>query len=297
MDKHIGHEQWSGRTDGQPWMQRTLIKIFKVTDIRIMYFMMGWVVLFYMLRNHKEYLAMYRFFRKRFGYGRVKSFWNVFKNHLKFGQVILDRFAVYAGKRFKFFIEGGELFDHLAKQPSGFVQLSSHVGNYEMAGYSLVSHDKRFNAVVYAGETATVMRNRAAMFAPNNMRMILVGNDMSHIFALNQALGDGEIVSVPGDRIFGSPRYVECDFFGDVARFPMGPFAMAIQRDVPLLAVFVMKISTMGYKIYVRKIDADAALSRKERIEAAAKSFASELEAIVRQYPTQWFNYYDFWSH
>ena len=297
MDKHIGHEQWSGRTDGQPWMQRTLIKIFKVTDIRIMYFMMGWVVPFYMLRNHKEYLAMYRFFRKRFGYGRVKSFWNVFKNHLKFGQVILDRFAVYAGKRFKFIIEGGELFDHLAKQPSGFVQLSSHVGNYEMAGYSLVSHDKRFNAVVYAGETATVMRNRAAMFAPNNMRMILVGNDMSHIFALNQALGDGEIVSVPGDRIFGSPRYVECDFFGDVARFPMGPFAMAIQRDVPLLAVFVMKISTMGYKIYVRKIDADAALSRKERIEAAAKSFASELEAIVRQYSTQWFNYYDFWSH
>lgn len=297
MDKHIGHEQWSGRTDGQPWMQRTLIKIFKVTGIRIMYFMMGWVVPFYMLRNHKEYLAMYRFFRKRFGYGRVKSFWNVFKNHLKFGQVILDRFAVYAGKRFKFIIEGGELFDHLAKQPSGFVQLSSHVGNYEMAGYSLVSHDKRFNAVVYAGETATVMRNRAAMFAPNNMRMILVGNDMSHIFALNQALGDGEIVSVPGDRIFGSPRYVECDFFGDVARFPMGPFAMAIQRDVPLLAVFVMKISTMGYKIYVRKIDADAALSRKERIEAAAKSFASELEAIVRQYPTQWFNYYDFWSH
>ena len=297
MDKHIGHEQWSGRTDGQPWMQRTLIKIFKVTDIRIMYFMMGWVVPFYMLRNHKEYLAMYRFFRKRFGYGRVKSFWNVFKNHLKFGQVILDRFAVYAGKRFKFIIEGGELFDHLAKQPSGFVQLSSHVGNYEMAGYSLVSHDKRFNAVVYAGETATVMRNRAAMFAPNNMRMILVGNDMSHIFALNQALGDGEIVSVPGDRIFGSPRYVECDFFGDVARFPMGPFAMAIQRDVPLLAVFVMKISTIGYKIYVRKIDADAALSRKERIEAAAKSFASELEAIVRQYPTQWFNYYDFWSH
>lgn len=297
MDKHIGHEQWSGRTDGQPWMQRTLIKIFKVTDIRIMYFMMGWVVPFYMLRNHKEYLAMYRFFRKRFGYGRVKSFWNVFKNHLKFGQVILDRFAVYAGKRFKFIIEGGELFDHLAKQPSGFVQLSSHVGNYEMAGYSLVSHDKRFNAVVYAGETATVMRNRAAMFAPNNMRMILVGNDMSHIFALNQALGDGEIVSVPGDRIFGSPRYVECDFFGEVARFPMGPFAMAIQRDVPLLAVFVMKISTMGYKIYVRKIDADAALSRKGRIEAAAKSFASELEAIVRQYPTQWFNYYDFWSH
>lgn len=278
-------------------MQRTLIKIFKVTDIRIMYFMMGWVVPFYMLRNHKEYLAIYRFFRKRFGYGRVKSFWNVFKNHLKFGQVILDRFAVYAGKRFKFIIEGGELFDHLAKQPSGFVQLSSHVGNYEMAGYSLVSHDKRFNAVVYAGETATVMRNRAAMFAPNNMRMILVGNDMSHIFALNQALGDGEIVSVPGDRIFGSPRYVECDFFGEVARFPMGPFAMAIQRDVPLLAVFVMKISTMGYKIYVRKIDADAALSRKERIEAAAKSFASELEAIVRQYPTQWFNYYDFWSH
>jgi predicted LPLAT superfamily acyltransferase len=27
-----------------------------------------------------------------------------------------------------------------------------------------------------------------------------------------------------------------------------------------------------------------------------AQSFAEQLESIVRRYPTQWFNYFDFWA-
>ncbi len=297
MAEQLRHEQWKGRTGGQPWMQQALVGCFKVMNIRILYFMMMWALPFYMLCNHKEYLAMYRFFKVRFGHSRIKAFCNVCVNHYRFGQIILDRFAAYAGKTFLFDIEGKEVFDRLAGQPSGFIQLSSHVGNYEMAGYSFNSRKKRINAVVFDGETATVMQNRAMKFSENNMRMVPVCNDMSHVFVLNEALGNGEIVSLPGDRVFGSPRYVNCSFLGADARFPMGPFAMATQRGVPAIAVFVMKISTKRYKVYVRSLDGIESGSRKEKIEALAQAYADELEAIVRQYPTQWFNYYDFWSH
>ena len=283
MADALQHNEWSGKTDGQPWMQRSLIAMFRVVPLWLPYGVMALVVPFYMIFNRKGYKAMYRFFRDRMNYGRWKSFWKVYANHFRFGQIILDRFGVYAGKKYRFITEGQELMDELETHPEGFVSLSSHVGNYEIAGYSLKPKSKRFNALVYAGETATVMENRQKMLSQNNMSMIPVKEDMSHLFLLNNAIDNGEIVSMPADRIFGSQKAVECQFFGEKARFPMGAFALASKKNVPMLAVFVMKESYKTYHAYVRGIK-------------NAQDFADNLEEIVKKYPTQWFNYFDFWK-
>ena len=283
MADALQHNEWSGKTDGQPWMQRSLIAMFRVVPLWLPYGVMALVVPFYMIFNRKGYNAMYRFFRERMNYGRWKSFWKVYSNHFRFGQIILDRFGVYAGKKYRFITEGQELMDELETHPEGFVNLSSHVGNYEIAGYSLKPKSKRFNALVYAGETATVMENRQKMLSQNNMSMIPVKEDMSHLFLLNNAIDNGEIVSMPADRIFGSQKAVECQFFGEKARFPMGAFALASKKNVPMLAVFVMKESYKTYHAYVRGI-------------RNAQDFADNLEEIVKRYPTQWFNYFDFWK-
>ena len=283
MADALQHNQWSGKTDGQPWMQRSLIAMFRVMPLWLPYGVMALVVPFYMIFNRKGYKAMYRFFRDRMNYGKWKSFWKVYANHFRFGQIILDRFGVYAGKKYRFITEGQELMDELEMHSEGFVNLSSHVGNYEIAGYSLKPKSKRFNALVYAGETATVMENRQKMLSQNNMSMISVKEDMSHLFLLNNAIDNGEIVSMPADRIFGSQKAVECQFFGEKARFPMGAFALASKKNVAMLAVFVMKESYRTYHAYVLGIK-------------NAQDFADNLEEIVKRYPTQWFNYFDFWE-
>ena len=137
MADTLQHNEWSGKTDGQPWMQRSLIAMFRVMPLWLPYGMMGLVVPFYMVFHRKGYQSMYQFFRMRMGYGRWKSFWSVYANHFRFGQIILDRFGVYAGKQYRFTNEGQELMDELETHPEGFILLSSHVGNYEIAGYSL----------------------------------------------------------------------------------------------------------------------------------------------------------------
>ena len=283
MANELQHNEWSGKTGGLPWMQRSLIVMFRVLPLWLLYGVMALIVPFYMIFNRKGYKAMYRFFRDRLGYGRWKSFWHVYANHFRFGQIILDRFGVYAGKKYRFVTEGQELMDELEAHPEGFVLLSSHVGNYEIAGYSLKPKSKKFNALVYAGETATVMENRQKMLSQNNMSMIPVREDLSHLFAMNTAIDNGEIVSMPADRIFGSQKAVECMFFGEKARFPMGAFALAAKKNVAMLAVVVMKESYRTYHAYVRGIK-------------NAQDFADNLEDIVRKYPTQWFNYFDFWK-
>jgi predicted LPLAT superfamily acyltransferase len=296
MADSLQHIEWSGKTDGLPWMQRSLIALFRVSPLWLPYGIMAMVVPFYMLFSRKGYKAMYQFFRKRFGFGPWKSFWKVYANHFRFGQVILDRFGVYAGKKYHFIKEGQEQMDALETHPEGFMMLSSHVGNYEMGGYSLQPKQKKINALVFAGETATVMENRQRLLSQNNMGMILVKEDLSHLFALNAALDNGEIVSMPGDRIFGSQKTLDCQFFGATAHFPMGGFALAVQKSVQVLAVFVMKEGMRTYHAYVRPIQCDRTANKREQMQQLAQAFATQLEDIVRHYPTQWFNYFDFWK-
>jgi len=287
--------EWKGRTDGLPWMIRSLVVLMKVIDRRIIYCFMAIVVPFYMIFHHDSYLATYRFFRQRFHYGRIKSFLKVYANHFRFGQVIIDRYAAYAGKKFRFELDGNERFMELVHGERGFVQLSSHAGNYEMVGYGLTSTTKKINGLFYGGESKVMMDFRRKILAMHNVNLIEVDESMSHIFNMNAAIDRGEIVSMTGDRLFGSSKAIKCMFLGKEASFPMGPFALAVQKEVPMLAVFSMRYKGR-YRVYVRDIEQDESLPIRARMTDMAKKFASELENVVRMYPTQWFNYYDFWK-
>ena len=57
-----------------------------------------------------------------------------------------------------------------------------------------------------------------------------------------------------------------------------------------------MKQDVHTYKVYVRILEVDRNASKREQLQQLAQSFASNLEDIVRLYPTQWYNYYDFWN-
>lgn len=292
----LKHDKWVGTTYGNNWMHRWLIKMLRVIDVRLIYaFASVFVVPPTMIVNSLARNAIYKFYRKAFGYGRMKSMWMTYRNHCEFAQVVIDRFAMYAGKKFSFDIDGYDIFDSLSKQSSGFIQLSSHIGNYEIAGYSLVAKDKRFNAMVFGGEKESVMKNRSKMFDSNNIRMIAMQTDMSHLFIVDEALTNGEIISMPADRVFGSQKSFEISFFGCKARFPQGPFILAALRNVPMLFVSVMKTGLQRYKITVRKIETDLEGNSRVRAKRYASRYVSFLEETVKRYPTQWYNYFDFW--
>lgn len=288
--------EWKGRTDGLPWMIRSLVAVMKVLDRRAIYLVMALIVPFYMIFNRKGYKAIYRFFRQRFGFGPLKSFLRVYANHFRFGQVIVDRYAAFAGKRFRFGFDGNDLFLSMLNEPGGFVQLSSHIGNYEMVGYSLTSTTKKINGLFYGGESEVMMDFRRKILSMHNIGLIEVNGSMDHIFQMNAAIDRGEIVSMTGDRMLGSSKSLKCSFMGADARFPMGPFALAVQKNVPVVAVFCMRGKWGVYNVYVRKITCNPGLQPRASMQDMAQKFAAELESIVRMYPTQWFNYYDFWN-
>lgn len=279
-------------------MHRTLIGSLRWLDVRLIYVFTSIFIIPVCLLlnlNHSRTTA-YRYFRQRLVYGCLRASWYTYVNHCLFAQVVVDRFAVFAGKRFKLDIDGYEYFQQLELETKGFVILSSHIGCYEVAGYSLISKSKRFNALVFGGEKATVMKGRQEALSEHNIRMIPVREDMSHLFIVNEALSNNEIMSMPADRIVGSAKVVKVNFFGETASLPAGPFSVTTMNGFDALAVNVMKISAKRYKVYVTRLSYDTQVPRMQQMQQLANCYVEELERRVRQYPSQWFNFYDFWS-
>ena len=289
-------KKWDGTTYGNGLMHRWLIRLLRRIDIRLIYiFAYVFVVPPTLFRPGFKFI--YRFFRECLGQSAIRSFCNSYRNHCVFAEAVIDRFAMYAGREFDIEIEGYEHFQRLANRAEGFVQLSSHVGNYEIAGYSLTAKDKPMNALVFFGEKASVMQNRRRMLEQRNIRMIPIREDMSHLFLLDDALTKGEIVSIPGDRIWGSQKTVGVNFLNREARLPMGPFRVITTRGMEGLIVHVMKVKWLKYKVFVKPIHYDKQAPRHQQIEELARQYAEELERMVDRYPTQWYNYFDFFEH
>lgn len=289
-------KKWAGTTYGNPWMHRHLIASLRHMDVRLLYAFAYVFIVPVCLVLNPSYGIIYRYFRERLGYSPLRSLWKTYVNHCRFSEVVIDKFAMFAGKHFRVDVVGKDYFDRLEAGEDGFVQLSSHIGNFEMAGFCLQTKSKQINALVFGGEKATVMAERSKLFANGHIRMIAVRGDMSHLFEINNALAGGEIVSMPADRVFGSSKTIGVNFLGKEAKFPLGPFQTATMRGLHVVAINVMKTSTKGYTAYVTPLNYDRTAPRKEQIRQLAESYVAELERMVRRYPTQWYNYFEFWS-
>ena len=276
-------------------MHRSLIGLFRWVPLRVMYGCMALAIPFYVLFDARGRKASYRFFRDRMGYSRGKAAARVFKNMYKMGEAVMDRFAVYAGREFRMTGDDRSLYDALCPLETPFMLLASHEGNYEISGYMLRT-PKPMKTLVYSGEAVTVMQNRARMFGDCNIEMVPVQEDMSHIFVLNAALSAGEIVSMPADRVLGSSKAVRCRFFGQEADFPAGPFTLAVRRGASCFAVFVVKERYRSFRAIVTPLEVPAEGKTEEKVQALASSYAACLEKVAREWPDQWFNFYDFWK-
>ncbi len=289
--------QWSGKTDGAPWMHRALIGLLKVFPLWAMYLLAILVVPFYMLFNHKGYLAIYHYLRNRQGWGPLKSFLGCYANHFLFSTSFMDRFAAFAGKKFQVDIAHTDLFFELSEKEGGFVMLASHVGNHEMSGYMLGSPNKRMNAIAFPGEKSSIRANRDRIFGDKNIRLISA-DGMDWLFTLNAALSDGEIVSIHADRLFGSTRFLPANILGADAKLPLGPFNLAVSRDLPVIAAFSVKTGYKSYRGRLVRLDTPemALLSKKEKLELLSSRYAAELTKTLRESPLQWYNFYEFWD-
>jgi lauroyl/myristoyl acyltransferase len=179
--------------------------------------------------------------------------------------------------------------DHLEEVTGGIISVTAHVGNWELAGRLLAARSARRTHVVVAPDVPELDRwvrrdGEGVRFVPRVQASI--GLD------LLMALRRGEVVAVQGDRALGTRGDVVIPFFGRPAPFPLGPFLLARAARVPIVPAFCVLDRGHRYTVRVAK---PMRVERGEE-EAAARAWVGSLEDVVREHPTQWFNFFDVWA-
>ncbi|PQA93528.1 lipid A biosynthesis acyltransferase [Chryseobacterium shigense] len=289
--------KWKGKSKGTITGYKIFVWCIRNIGIRSSYGVLYLVASYYFLflKKSNRYISYY--FQKRLNYGYWKAKAAVFKSYFTFGKVLIDKTAISAGLREKYTYEfdGIENLRNLLAEKKGGVLISAHIGNFEIAEYFFadIDFDCQINLVT-TDQEVTVIKEYLESVAvkQSNIKFIYVKDDMSHIFEINQALSDNELICFTGDRYFEGSKYLEADLLGKSAKFPAGPFLIASRLGVPVVYVYVMKEKNLHYHLYAR-----VAKNIKNRdSQGLLNSYVQNLESMITKYPLQWFNYFDFWD-
>jgi predicted LPLAT superfamily acyltransferase len=290
---------WKGKTRGGVLGYKIFILIIKYFGLSFAYFLLYFVVAYFMITSSKAFTWIFRFYHKTLRKNVFISFTYVYRNYYLFGQILIDKIAMLAGfqSSFTFDFEGEE---YLRQMDNGGFLISAHVGNWEIAGQLLNRLEKRINIIMYDAEHEQIKGYLSDVFVKRNIHFIIIREDYSHLAEIRQALMNKEIIAMHGDRFIEGNKTVMVDFMGKPAAFPVGPVNMAARFNVPVSYVFALKETKKHYHFYATPLKTFTFTRnlklRDELLVPAVSEYAGELEKIVRKYPLEWFNYYDFWK-
>jgi predicted LPLAT superfamily acyltransferase len=291
--------RWQGKSRGTPLGYWIFITICKAVGTLPAYLLLQPVALYYFLFSWETSIHIYRYFRYRHEYGVLKSIWKVYHNYLIFGQTLLDKVVVMAGieNRLTYEFDGEQHLRDMVREGRGGMLISAHVGNWEAAGHLLKRLNTRINVVMYDGENQQIKDFLQQVTGGRNLHVILIKQDMSHVFAIGEALQNNELVCLHADRFLEGNKTTTQTFLGEPAHFPTGPFVLAAGFRVPVSFVFAFKESLRHYHFYGSEPLERIPDERKdEYMDRLVSTFVTNLEQKVKLYPEQWFNYFNFWA-
>ena len=289
-------QSWEGKSKGNTLGYRIFVATLRFAGITPSYILLRFVAFYYFLFS-SSFKHIYSYFRKRIGYGMFRSLWSVYKNYYAFGQTLIDKIVVMSGMKvpFTFTFEGEHYIEDIMGGGRGGILISAHTGNYELAAYYFKRLPVRVNVVMVDNETQQIKQYLESVMNERQLNIITIKDDFTHIYEISNALKNNELIAIHADRYVKGSKTITGSLFGSETLFPMGPFILATVFKVPVSYVFCFKETSKHYHLYATP-PKEYTVNKQIAIPEALCDYTKELEAKVKQYPEQWFNYYDFWQ-
>ena len=232
-----------------------------------------------------------------------------------FASTVLDRVYFLRGRMdlFDVKVKGNMPLETEALQGRGAFLLGAHVGSFEALGackhHSQHKQELRLAMLMYPDNAQRITAILNAISLPEARPHVIALGRPHSMLALRDWLDHGGLGGMLADRTLpGSEdqpaqqrgNNIVLPFLGQPASFNDGPFRLAalLRRKV-----FFMAGLYGGGARYDVQFDLLADFSerasdpaeRERRIRAAVEAFVVHLEALCRAYPSNWFNFHDFW--
>jgi lauroyl/myristoyl acyltransferase len=226
---------------------------------------------------------------------RVMNYLRVLRVFTNFGWSLTDTAAYRISKaRFRYELERARFLDQLAAAKGGIV-LTAHMGNYDLGAALFAEKFNRQIRMVRAPEPDALAAQHVDLaLQQSSSGAVKVGysdDGTSLAFDLLNALRNGEIISIQGDRVVGGVGRAAVKFFNRQVSLPNGPFVLSFVSEMPIYPLFIARTGFRKYKIIAREpiVCFRGSGSRDEVIADAMRNWARVLEEIVECHWQQWF--------
>jgi predicted LPLAT superfamily acyltransferase len=287
--------EWQGKSRGTVLGYKIFVFFMKNVGIGAAYFILYFVATYFCFFSKDSTKSIYYYLRHRLKYSKTKSLIGIFKSYYVFGQTILDKIAISSNlnDRYTYESDGVHFINETLKEKKGGILISAHVGNFEISEYffGVLEENASISLLTTDIEHTAIKEYLDSVRKTSSIKLILIKDDLSHIFEVNAALARNEIVCITGDRYIEGSKFLTEKLLGEDAKFPAGPFLIASRLNVPVLFVYVMKEANKHYHLYARRSKA-----KHRDAQALLKEYTESVSWMLNKYPLQWFNYFDFWN-
>jgi KDO2-lipid IV(A) lauroyltransferase len=178
----------------------------------------------------------------------------------------------------------------------GFLLVTGHVGNWEMGAVTLRGHSLTPAVVGQPELDPDVEAMRLSLRTRLGVESIDIGASTATAFRVRAAIEAGRAVALLVDRAYPEDR-VTVAYFGRPTAFLRSPALLARFCKCEVLPGFFLRSPDGSYfNVWGAPVAADESLSAEEDARRIMGRVAADLEGVVRAHPTQWFNFYRFWS-
>lgn len=196
---------------------------------------------------------------------------------------------------FVYEVEAEEFLNELAAA-HGAILLTAHMGNYDLGAAVFAERFQREIRMVRAPEadarTAEHLDASLELAGAGAVKIAYNTDGMAMPLALLNAIRDGEIVSIQGDRAVEQVSQRVGRLFGEEVHLPDGPFMLACVSGAPIYPVFTIRSAYHRYKIIARPpiVCRRTAEGREAAIAQAFGQWCQTLEEVIAAHWSQWFS-------
>lgn len=261
----------------------------------VLYGIAGYYVLFspHARRCSRDYLhrALNRWAEWSDGFRHVFSFASTIHDRI---YLLNDRFDL-----FDIEVIGAEAVKEAARSHPGALLIGAHLGSFEVLRAVGRGREGLQVAMLMYEDNARKINATLEAINPAASQDIIPLGRMDSMLQARDRLDAGYVVGMLADRGLGGDTTVDCDFLGQPAPFPLGPFRVAAMLRRPVFFMTGLYLGGNRYRLHFEPLADFSQTPREARdaaIRTAMQDYADRLTHYCRLAPYNWFNFFDFWQ-
>lgn len=286
---------WSGKSYGGYWGTLAFISLLKIGLVPA-YGLLVFVAAFFILFRRRAVAPICAYLSKISGCRVPTISLRAYKSVFSFGVSILDRTAYFSGcGSIKVRDCAESIIRESAQEGRGTLVLASHTGGWAIAAGKLAENFPEAAILGADRERLEIRKLVESSRRREKPKVVLDSADSMSAVAIYGILRGGGIAAMHADRNAGG-RSASADFFGSRIEAPGAPYICAWRAGARVLQIFCMRESIFKYRMFCKNIDLSGCSTADEAASSGASQYFSNLEVVLRKYPYQWYNFYDFFG-